>query len=50
MSNSLDSGLLSFALYRCTDLPAACAAAQQVVVEYASGEATIPHLELDGAK
>lgn len=50
MSNSTDSRLLSFTLYRCTDLPAACTAAQQIIVDYATGDASISQVDLDGAR
>ena len=41
---------LELTLYRCGDATAAYTAAKEIIVEYASGKATISQIALDGAK
>ena len=48
--NSTDTRLMVFALYRCSDVLAAYRAARQIVVDYASGEAAIEEVTLEGSK
>ena len=48
--NSTDTRLMVFALYRCSDVLNAYRAARQIVVDYASGEAAIEEVTLEGSK
>jgi Zn-dependent M16 (insulinase) family peptidase len=50
LANSVDMKRVCFSLYRCADLPAAYEAARDIVVGYASGEATISSVGLEAAK
>jgi hypothetical protein len=50
MSNSLDSQRMSFALFKCADLLGAYTAARAIILGYATGEAAMSEVTLDGAK
>lgn len=50
ISDSTDSELLKFSLFKCTDIPAAFEKASEIITEYASGKAEISPISLENAK
>ena len=50
ISDSTDSELLKFGLFKCTDIPAAFEKASEIISEYASGKAKISAISLENAK
>jgi len=50
IQNTTESRLLKFGLFKCTDVAGAVAAATQILVDYASGEAKISGVGLENAK
>ena len=50
ISDSTDSQLLRFSLFKCTDVPAAFEAASNIITEYASGKAKVSAVGLENAK
>lgn len=50
ISDSTDSELLKFGLFKCTDIPAAFEKASEIISEYASGKAKINAISLENAK
>mmetsp|Transcript_3402 Transcript_3402/g.4919 ORF Transcript_3402/g.4919 Transcript_3402/m.4919 type:complete len:543 (+) Transcript_3402:1-1629(+) len=50
ISNSTESKILKFGLFKCTDVAGAFAAATQILVDYASGNSTISNVGLESAK
>lgn len=50
LNNRSEMEQLQLTLYRCGDALAAYNASKDIIVEYASGQATISQIDLDGAK
>lgn len=50
ISDSTDSQLLRFSLFKCTDIAAAFETASNIINEYASGKATVTAVGLENAK
>ena len=50
ISDSTDSLLIKFSLFKCTDVPAAFEAASNIIADYASGKAKIFSIGLENAK
>jgi len=50
ISDSTDSQLLKFGLFKCTDVPAAFEKASDIIAEYASGKAEVSAVGLENAK
>ncbi len=50
ISDSTDSELLKFGLFKCTDVPAAFEAAAHIITDYASGKETVSKVGLENAK
>lgn len=50
ISDSTDSQLLTFSLYKCTDIPAAFETALNIITEYASGKGKVSAVGLENAK
>jgi len=50
ISDSTDSQLLKFGLFKCVDIPAAFEAAANIITDYASKKATISAVGLENAK
>ena len=50
ISDSTDSELLKFGLFKCTDVPAAFEKAADIITEYASGKAQVSAIGLENAK
>ena len=50
ISDSTDSKLLKFGLFKCTDIPAAFEAAANIITDYASGKEMVSAVGLENAK
>ena len=50
ISDSTDSELLKFGLFKCTDVPAAFEKASEIISDYASGKLKISEIGLENAK
>ncbi len=50
ISDSTDSQLLTFSLYKCTDIPAAFETALNIITDYASGKGNVSEVGLENAK
>lgn len=50
ISDSTDSQLLKFGLFKCTDVPAAFEAAANIITDYASGKEVVSAIGLENAK
>lgn len=50
ISDSTDSQLLKFGLFKCTDITAAFEKASEIIAEYASGKAKVSAISLENAK
>ena len=50
ISDSTDSELLKFGLFKCTDIPAAFEKASEIITDYASGKAKFTTIGLENAK
>mmetsp|Transcript_12678 Transcript_12678/g.26729 ORF Transcript_12678/g.26729 Transcript_12678/m.26729 type:complete len:1186 (+) Transcript_12678:92-3649(+) len=50
ISDSTDSQLIKFSLFKCTDISAAFETASNIIVDYASGKTKISHIGLENAK
>lgn len=50
ISDSTDSELIKFSLFKCTDIPAAFEAASNIITDYASGKTKVSAIGLENAK
>ncbi len=50
ISDSTDSQLLTFSLYKCTDIPAAFETASSIIADYVSGKGNVTTVGLENAK